>query len=136
MSGLRISEALIFFSIRFLYAYLRHALCLGLVYPRPSLSLLSRGLWIYQPLRGCLCVMSAWCCGGVLRCVPVWLLWGNVRGWSGGGGSCLWSELARWGYARTFGTLSAWGVVFPRPSLSLLSRGLWIYISPSGAVFV
>ena len=43
-----------------LYAYLRHALCLGLVYPRPSLSLLSRGLWIYQPLWGCRCAMLVW----------------------------------------------------------------------------
>ena len=77
-----------------LCAYLWHALCLGLVYPRPSLRSSVVGYGYISP-QGLRCVMSAWCCGGVLRCVPVWLLWGNVRGWSGGGGSCLWSELAR-----------------------------------------
>ena len=42
-----------------LCAYLWHALCLGFVCPRPELSFLSRGLWIYQPLWGCRCVCQS-----------------------------------------------------------------------------
>ena len=192
MSGLRISEALIFCSIRSLYAYLRHALCLGRCLPTtvavapqswvmdisaPSgLSLCDVCMVLRWGVAVCACVVVVGQCAWVKRrwrfmfvervgamglcaylrhalclgrCLPTtvavapqsWVMdisappglslcdvcmvlrWGVAVcacvvvvgqcvcvGGLAFGASCLWSELARWGYARTFGTLSAWGL--------------------------
>ena len=79
---------------------------------------------IYQPLRGCRCVMPAWCWlvgrGGVCLCGCCGAM---CVGGVAVGGSCLWCELVRWCYTRTSGTLSAWGVV---PTTVAVAPQSWV----------
>ena len=134
MSGLRISEALIFCSIRSLYAYLRHALCLGRCLPTTvAVAPQSWVMDIYQSLRGCLCVMPVWCWlvgrGGACLCgcygaMCVWVDWRLVVHVCG----ASWRDgTMRVPLARTL-----LGACVPTAIAALLSRGLWIY-QPSGA---
>ena len=72
MSRLRISEALIFCSIRSLYAYLRHALCLGRCLPTTvAVAPQSWVMDIPAPLGLSLCdaclVLIGWWGGGRYR---------------------------------------------------------------------
>ena len=134
MSGLRISEALIFCSIRSLYAYLRHALCLGRCLPTTvAVAPQSWVMDISAPsgLSLCdVCMVLRW---GVAVCACVVVV-----------GQCAWVE-RRWRFmfVERVGAMMLYaylwhalclGLVCPRPELSFLSRGL--YISPSGAVVV
>ena len=88
---------------------------------------------IYQPLRGCLCVMPVWC----------WLV-GRVGACLCGcyGAMCVWVDWrlalhvcgASWrdGAMRVPLARSLLGACVPTTVAALLSRGLWIY-QPSGA---
>ena len=132
-----------------LYAYLLARQLIGWgTLPRPSLSLLSRGLWIHLPLWGSRCVgarvvSGAVVCGGSVT--------GTVCGDGGIVVMVLCQEMRIDRVTRSVGCDKAYCVSFvlyaylsarlligcgasvPRPSLSFFSRGLWIYLPLRGS---